>query len=104
MSEKIIVDPWGKELVEDYSRLIKEFGLKEFDANLFPNPNLQMRRGINFGGTDLEQIASAIQNKKPFYVLSGIMPSSEKIHLGTETVFKTLNIFKTRSKNICSNS
>lgn len=94
MTEKIIIDPWGKELVEDYSRLIKEFGMKEFDASLFPNPNLQMRRGINFGGQDLEQIATAIQNKKPFYALSGIMPSSEKIHLGTETVIQNIKYFQ----------
>ncbi|HPM85763.1 MAG: tryptophan--tRNA ligase [Candidatus ainarchaeum sp.] len=94
MSDKIIVDPWGKELVEDYSRLIKEFGMKEFDAKMLPNPNLQMRRGVNFGGTDLEQIASAIQNKKPFYALSGIMPSSEKIHLGTETVIQNIKYFQ----------
>ena len=93
-SEKISIDPWGKELIEDYTRLIKEFGMKEFDANLFPNPNLQMRRGINFGGQDLEQIATAIENKKPFYVLSGIMPSSEKIHLGTETVIQNIKYFQ----------
>jgi tryptophanyl-tRNA synthetase len=91
---KIVIDPWGKELVEDYTRLIKEFGMNEFDAKLFPNPNLQMRRGINFGGQDLEQISTAIQNKKPFYVLSGIMPSSEKIHLGTETVIQNIKYFQ----------
>jgi tryptophanyl-tRNA synthetase len=91
---KLIIDPWGKELVEDYQRLIKEFGMQEFNANLFPEPNLQMRRGINFGMQDGEQIASAIKNKKPFYVLSGIMPSSEKIHLGTETVIQNIRYFQ----------
>ena len=91
---KVIVDPWGKQLVEDYNRLIKEFGMQAFDNNLFPEPNLQMRRGINFGMQDGEQIANAIKNKKPFYVLSGIMPSSEKIHLGTETVIQNIRYFQ----------
>jgi tryptophanyl-tRNA synthetase len=92
--EKIIVDPWGKDLVEDYNRLIKEFGMQHFDNNIFPEPNLQMRRGINFGIQDGEIIAKAIQDKKPFYVLSGIMPSSEKIHLGTETVIQNIRYFQ----------
>lgn len=92
--QKVLVDPWGKSLVEDYSRLIKEFGMQPFDNTIFPQPNLQMRRGINFGGQDLEQIATAISSKKPFYVLSGIMPSSEKIHLGTETVIQNIRYFQ----------
>jgi len=92
--KKPIIDPWGKELVEDYNRLIKEFGMQPFDNNIFPEPNLQMRRGVNFGIQDGEQIATAIQNKKPFYVLSGIMPSSEKIHLGTETVIQNIRYFQ----------
>ncbi|MCX6804373.1 MAG: hypothetical protein NTY48_07465, partial [Candidatus Diapherotrites archaeon] len=92
--DKIIIDPWGKALVEDYSRLIKEFGMQPFDNNEFPNPGLQMRRGIDFGGQDLEQIAKAIKEKKPFYCLTGIMPSSEKIHMGTETVVQNVKYFQ----------
>jgi len=93
-NKEITIDPWGKELIQDYSRLIKEFGMQEFDNNIFPEPNLQMRRGINFGGQDLEAIAKCIKDNKPFYVLSGIMPSSEKIHLGTETVIQNIRYFQ----------
>ncbi|MFA6064568.1 MAG: tryptophan--tRNA ligase [archaeon] len=92
--EKVVVDPWGSDLVEDYTRLQKEFGMSEFDKTMFPEPNLQMRRGVNFGIQDAEAIATAIKNKKPFYVLSGIMPSSEKIHLGTETVIQNIRYFQ----------
>lgn|GEM_PF-177319 len=92
--EKVIIDPWGKELVQDYARLIKEFGMASFDNNIFPEPNLQMRRGVNFGMQDGEQIANAIKSKKPFYCLTGIMPSSEKIHLGTETVVQNVRYFQ----------
>ena len=88
-----IIDPWGKALVEDYERLIKEFGMEHFEP-IFPNPNLQMRRGINFGGQDLKVIAQAMDRKKPFYCLTGIMPSSEKIHLGTDTVIQNVKYFQ----------
>ncbi|MEI7961626.1 MAG: tryptophan--tRNA ligase [archaeon] len=92
--EKAIIDPWGKELIQDYSRLIKEFGMEQFDSKIFPEPNIQMRRGIDFGGQDLGQISHAIKEKKPFYCLTGIMPSSEKIHLGTETVVQNVRYFQ----------
>jgi len=92
--QKVIIDPWGNALVHDYARLIKEFGMQSFDNNIFPEPNLQMRRGINFGMQDGEQIANAIKTKKPFYCLTGIMPSSEKIHLGTETVIQNVKYFQ----------
>jgi tryptophanyl-tRNA synthetase len=88
-----IIDPWGKALVQDYERLIKEFGMQPFE-DIFPNPNLQMRRGINFGGQDLEIIAKAINLKKSFYCLTGIMPSSTKIHLGTATVIQNVKYFQ----------
>ena len=91
--KEVMVDPWGKELVQDYERLIKEFGMQPFEP-IFPKPNLQMRRGVNFGGQDLGAIANAINTKKPFYCLTGIMPSSAKIHLGTDTVVQNVKYFQ----------
>lgn len=92
--QKITVDPWGKTLVEDYSRLIKEFGMQEFKLSEMPFPSTQMKRGVIFGGQDLGAIAEAIKNKKKFYCLTGIMPSSEKIHLGTESVIKQAKYYQ----------
>ena len=92
--EEVIIDPWGKNLVEDYSRLIKEFGMQEFNIEEMPNPSIQMKRGMIFGGQDLNVIAEAIKNKKKFYCLTGIMPSSEKIHLGTEAVIQNVKYFQ----------
>jgi tryptophanyl-tRNA synthetase len=104
MSEKMVkkkdtkqtvdVDPWGKALVQDYSRLIKSFGMQKFDIDEMPNPSLQMKRGIIFGGQDLKQIAEAIKKKKKFYCLTGIMPSAEKIHLGTAAVVDNVKYFQ----------
>jgi tryptophanyl-tRNA synthetase len=92
--QKVEIDPWGKALVQDYSRLIKNFGMQKFDVDSMPNPSLQMKRGIIFGGQDLNVIAEAIRKKKRFYCLTGIMPSAEKIHLGTAAVVDNVRYFQ----------
>ena len=89
-----IIDPWCSTLIEDYTKLIKDFHLEEFDVSLFPNPNRIMRRGSVFSGIGLKQVANAIKNKKPFYVLSGIMPSAEKIHFGNKMVVEMISYFQ----------
>jgi len=89
-----IIDPWGSTLIEDYDKLIKDFHLDSFDSKLFPNPNRLMRRGIVFSGIGLKQISQAIKNKKPFYVLSGIMPSGKKIHFGNKMVVEMISYFQ----------
>ena len=52
MANKII-DPYGSELVEDYEKIIKDFGLEHFNVDLFPNANRIMRRGVVFAGSFL---------------------------------------------------
>ena len=89
-----IIDPWGSELVEDYEKIIKDFGLEVFDPKIFPKPNKIMRRSVVFAGRDLKIIAKAIKTKKPFYVLSGIVPSAEKIHFGNKMVIENMKYFQ----------
>ena len=89
-----IIDPWGSELVEDYEKIVKDFGLEVFDSKIFPKPNRIMRRGVVFAGRDLKQIAKAIKNKKKFYVLSGLMPSADKIHFGNKMVVENIRYFQ----------
>lgn len=89
-----IIDPWGTELPEDYMKIIKDFGLETFDVKLFPEPNRLMRRGVVFAGRDLKVIAKAIKEKKPFYALSGIMPTNDQIHLGNKSVVENLKYFQ----------
>ncbi len=89
-----IIDPWGATLPEDYTKLIKDFGLDLFDPALFPNPNRLMRRGVVFAGRDIKTIADAIKQKKKFYVLSGIMPSAERIHFGNKMVVENIRYFQ----------
>ncbi len=89
-----IIDPYGSELVEDYEKIIKDFGLEHFNAEAFPNPNRIMRRGVVFAGRDLEIISKSIKEKKKFYVLSGLMPSGEKIHFGNKMVVENIRYFQ----------
>ena len=90
------IDPWGTQLIEDYSRLIKDFGLEPMQDFLldFPRPNYLMKRGIVFGGQGLKELSAAMKEKKPFYCLTGIMPSSERIHFGTKTVIEMVKYFQ----------
>jgi len=90
------IDPWGTELIEDYSKLIKNFGLESMNdfLNEFPEPNHLMKRGIVFAGQDLKQLSEAMKSKKPFYCLTGIMPSSERIHFGSKSVIEMVKYFQ----------
>ncbi len=53
-----------------------------------------MRRGIVFAGRDLKIISKCIKEKKPFYVLTGIMPTAEKLHFGTKSVIDQVKYFQ----------
>lgn len=88
------IDPWGNTLIEDYQKVVSHFGLETFDAKLFPNPNRLMRRGVVFAGRDLKRIAECMKTRKPFYALTGIMPTSEKIHFGTKGVVENIRYFQ----------
>ena len=86
-----LIDPWGSELPEDYVRIIEHFGLEIFTDELLkalPRPNKLMRRKVVFCHRGLWDIAEAIRERKPFYVLTGIMPSAEKLHIGTKMVIE----------------
>ena len=92
--KKEFIDPWGNELPADYQRLMKSFGLQAFNIDSFPKPNKIMRRGIVFAGRGLDLIEKAIKEKKKFYCLTGMMPSSDKIHLGNKLVIDNVKYFQ----------
>lgn len=90
----VLIDPWGSSLIEDYEKLLNQFGLETFSPKLLPNPNRLMRRGVVFASQDIKIIADCIKNKKPFYALSGIMPTADKIHFGNKMVVENLKYFQ----------
>ncbi len=97
-----IIDPYGSELVEDYVKIIREFGLDRFSLRGYPNPNMLMRRGVIFAERDMGAVKKAIREKEPFYVLSGIMPTARKVHFGTKMVVENIAYFqKHGAKTYC---
>ena len=61
-----------------------------------------MRRGIVFAERDMKNVLKAMKEKKPFYVLSGVMPTAQKVHFGTKMVVEEIAYFqKHGAKTFC---
>lgn len=74
-----------------YPGKLDELGLKTIDRFIqyHPNPSRLMRMGITFGHRDLESVAEAMANNKPWAVVSGLNPSGP-LHFGHKQVFDEL--------------
>lgn len=86
------IDPWSSSTYQDYGRLRDEFGIEEFTEknwNKLPEPHMLLRRGVVFGHRGYDLITDAVQNKKPWAILTGLMPSG-KMHLGHKMVIDQL--------------
>jgi tryptophanyl-tRNA synthetase len=83
---KAKVTPWEVKGKIDYDKLIKEFGLKELKGlpEIFQK-NVLFRREIIYAHRDFAQIVEAIEKKKPFAMMTGLMPSG-KFHFGHKMV------------------
>ena len=82
------IDPWSSTTYQDYTRLRDEFGIQEFTIDLWqdlPHPHRLLRRGVVFGHRGFEMIHKAILQKKPWAILTGLMPSG-RMHLGHKMV------------------
>lgn len=100
MTKHVVIDPWGAGLVEDYSKLITDFHLELFDAAQYPEPNRIMRRGVVFAGIGQKSVLDAMKQRKPFYVLSGIMPTNDKIHFGNKFVIENIAYFQKQGAEV----
>src|SRR3989344_1954122 len=80
------ITPWEVQGAMDYSKLMKEFGLKPFE-NLPKQFKdfLLFRRNIIYAHRDFERIVDAVKSKKPFVMMTGLMPSG-KFHFGHKIV------------------
>src|SRR3989344_6046627 len=91
---KTVINPWEVKGDIDYSKIVKEFGIKrisnlprEFDENIL------FRRNVVFGHRDFERILDAIKNKKEFIMMTGLMPSG-KFHLGHMIVAQQFMLYQ----------
>lgn len=77
-----VVTPWEVKGDIDYEKLMEQFGIQhleklppEFDENVL------FRRKTIFAHRDFNQILDCIKNKKPFVMMTGLMPSG-RFHIG----------------------
>ena len=98
--DKERLDPWGTSAVKNYERLQSEFGIAPVAplVKRFKKPSPHMSRGIDFGQRDLALIADAIDNNKPYAVMSGIKPDGA-FHLGNKMTADDMIYFQSLSKN-----
>lgn len=76
------VTPWEVKGDIDYDKLIKEFGLTPIeDLPTVFQKNILFRRGVVFAHRDIDRILECIKNKKPFAMMTGLMPTG-KFHIG----------------------
>ncbi|MFT4312059.1 MAG: tryptophan--tRNA ligase [Candidatus Woesearchaeota archaeon] len=75
-------NPWEVSGAVDYDKLVKQFGIKPLKKlpAIFEKNILFSRKKI-FAHRDFEKIAQAIEQKKPFCVMTGLMPTG-KFHIG----------------------
>ncbi|MBN2251941.1 MAG: tryptophan--tRNA ligase [Candidatus Altiarchaeota archaeon] len=80
------LDPWGAGDIDDYQNLFREFGIESFEAftKRF-SENRYVRRRIIFGHRDFGRISDAIEKRKPYAMMTGLMPSG-KFHFGHKMV------------------
>ncbi|MEE9406368.1 MAG: tryptophan--tRNA ligase [Candidatus Aenigmarchaeota archaeon] len=81
------INPWGEQKIRDYDKLLEEFGLSKFKPMVpkLPNPIPIMQRGIVFSHRDFSIITDAIKKRKPWVMMTGLMPSG-KMHFGNKMV------------------
>ena len=94
------ITPWEVSGKIDYDKLITEFGLnplkhlpKEFLQHLL------FRREIIFAHRDFKQIVEAIEQKKPFVMMTGLMPSG-KFHFGHKMIADQIIFYQTLGEKI----
>jgi len=97
--DKDRLDPWGTSSIKDYSRLQSEFGIEPVAPLLsrLKRPSPHMSRGIDFGQRDLERVLDALENNKPYAVMSGIKPDGA-FHLGNKMTADDMIYFQSLSK------
>jgi tryptophanyl-tRNA synthetase len=85
------INPWSNGQTVDTEKLFREFGIEPVGRQVqkMHDPPYFFRRGIVIGHREYDRIADAIENKKPFHVISGFMPSGHP-HLGHLMVMKEL--------------
>jgi tryptophanyl-tRNA synthetase len=76
-----IVTPWEVKGNLDYDKLIKEFGVTPMKELPDVFSNVLFKRKVVFAHRDFQKILEAAHHKKPFVMMTGLMPTG-KMHIG----------------------
>ena len=85
------IDPWGSCDVKDYDKAMKEFGIEKLER--FPKRNILFDTGFVFGHKNIRAVLKAVQEKKRFAMMTGLMPSGP-MHLGHALVVEQMKFFQ----------
>jgi tryptophanyl-tRNA synthetase len=88
------VTPWEVEGNIDYGKLVKEFGIEPLKKlpDVF-NENILFRRSFVFAARDIGRIMVRIRDKKPFVVMTGLMPTG-KFHIGHSLIIQQVLFYQ----------
>jgi tryptophanyl-tRNA synthetase len=92
--EKPVFNPWEVKGDINYEKLQKEFGVAHFgDIPTAFHDELLFRRGKIFAQRDFSRITDAIKHKKPFVMMTGLMPTG-KFHIGHAMLAKQFSFYQ----------
>ena len=94
------IDPWASNDIEDYEKLMREFGMESMEKYRKKYSDMRyIRRGIIFGHRDFGKIDEAIEKKKRFALMTGLMPSG-RFHFGHKMVADEIIWFQRKGADI----
>ncbi len=93
MIDKQQIDPWKSFDVKDYSKLMADFGITPVDTKKLFKKHHYFTRGIVFGEKSLQLVLDAAKKKKPFVMMTGLMPSG-KFHFGHKVIADLMIYFQ----------
>lgn len=94
IGRRMRIDPWSSQQSTDYARLRDEFGISPFDlAGRMPDAPALFRRGVIFGHRGFEHVLRAIEQREPWAVLTGLMPSGP-MHFGHKLVIDQVKYYQ----------
>jgi tryptophanyl-tRNA synthetase len=94
LAEDFTVTPWEVKGEIDYDKLMRSFGvsrMEELPATL--KEHTLFRRGKIFAQRDFSRITDAIRHKKPFAMMTGLMPTG-KFHIGHAILARQFTLYQ----------
>ena len=95
-----ILDPFGKSMIYDYSKLFEQVGIKPITKKILDkikNPSRFLRRGIDFGHVDFDKFVDAREKGKDIAIMTGIKPTNN-FHLGSKITAEKIIYFQKEFK------